>query len=91
MGEGYKTEIMEKYAKRDENGKVMPSPDGNPNSFAFDESKQDEFVKAQEAYGSREVELAVTPFVLNDFKDIRISPKNLNALGKLYVDVEAPV
>lgn len=91
MGEGYKKEIMETYAKRDAEGKVVPSPDGNPNSFAFDESKEAEFVKAQEDYGKKEVVLKATPFVVDDFKDIRLSAKNLNALGNLFVDDQVAV
>lgn len=89
MGEGYKKEIMETYAKRDAEGKVVPSPDGNPNSFAFDESKEAEFIKAQEEYGKKEVVLKAVPFVVDDFKDIRLSGKNLNALGNLFIDTEA--
>ena len=88
----YMVEVREVYAKRTEDGKI-DTEGGDPkdeNYFQPDETKMDAFMKAQDAFGARNLTLAcraVTPRMLGDMK---ISAKELDLLGELYSLEEGP-
>ncbi len=80
----YKKELMEKFAVRDEAGKIVEA-DGQP--FTIADDKIEEFTKAQEDFGEREVELAWTPLDAQTIAGAQVSSKELDALGGLYSEV----
>jgi hypothetical protein len=81
MGKQYKAEIIEKFAKRDEAGKIVNAPDGR---FDVDDDKVLEFQKETDAFGEREIEIDWRPFDARTFSEIKVSAKELDLLGDLY-------
>lgn len=80
----YQEELVNVYGKKDEEGKLI-RPEGEPNGFEPDETKQEEFVKAQEEFGNKTVELDVPSFNLDVLADIKLSAQDLEALKGLYM------
>lgn len=84
ISKAYQTEIIEKFGKRDEQGKLI-RPEGEPNGFEPMEDKQEEFMAAQEAFGQNTIELNCQPFTIQLLGDIKVSAHDLEALKDLYV------
>ena len=80
----YQDSIVEKYAKRDDAGKII-RPKDQPNGFDLDQEKAG-FVEEQEAFGKTEVSLECSPFTPIMLKDIKLSAYELEKLGPLFDD-----
>lgn len=78
----YVTEIMEVFAKRDENGKY------DPDSFQPMEDKIEEFKTAQEDFGKRELHIEQNSLSIADIKDIKISAAEMDALKGAFDDTD---
>ncbi len=84
LSKQYAAEIIEVFGKRGEDGKLV-RPEGEPNGFEPDESKEKEFMDAQEAFGKNVTELNCKPFTDESLDKMAISAQDLAALGALYV------
>lgn len=93
MQKAYKTDIMEKYGKKDDKGVLIPASQDNPNGFDIIEGKEEEFKKEQEAFGSNTVTFkpdnfyGLTPAILTD---VKMTAKEIELLGPLYVEENGP-
>lgn len=85
MRQDFQSEIVEKFAKRDAEGKIV-RPDGEPLGFDLDETKKDEFNKAQENFGKTEVTIDWNPLNPEDMVDMKLSASELTSLESLYSD-----
>lgn len=85
----YKTDLIDVYAKKDEEGKIV-RPEGDPNGFTPDETKMEEFLKAQETFGDREAEINWRPLTPDTLSDIKLTAKELDLLGDLFTDDNGP-
>lgn len=85
ISEGYKKDIVEVYAKRNEKGELPPVEE-----FLPEESRMEEFLKVQADFGKRECVVkwrALTPETL---KDMKLSAKELDLLGNLFTEENGP-
>lgn len=80
----YQAQLVETYGKRDDLGKII-RPEGEPLGFEPIEGKEEEFAKAQEAFGDNMIELDVRPLTLEILSDMKISAQDLEALKGLYI------
>lgn len=85
----YKTEIMEKYGKRNEAGELA-RPEGDTQGFDPDETKMDEFIEAQKEFGKRTATIKWRPLTPKTLNDVKLSAKELNLLGPLFSEDEGP-
>lgn len=89
ISEEYKTDLIDVYAKKDEEGKIV-RPEGDPNGFVPDDTKMEEFMKAQDAFGDREAEINWRPLTPDTLSDIKLTAKELDLLGELFTDDNGP-
>ena len=90
VSQEYKKELMEVFAKKDENGKPLFDERSNGEDFSPDETRTDEFLKAQDDFGKREGLVnyrALTPHTL---ADVKLSAKELKLLGPLFTEENGP-
>lgn len=78
----YRKDIMEVFAKKDENGKY------DENTFQPMEDKIEEFKIAQEAFGKRELHIEQNSLSIADIKDIKISAAEMDALKGAFDDTD---
>ncbi len=78
----YKKDIVAEYAKKDADGKFDEA------NFQPDESKLEEFQKAQDAFGLREIDVPRPKLSLSDVKDVKLSADELAALEPILDDAE---
>ena len=89
ISEEYKKEVMEKYATRDENGAIK-RPSENPDGFIPDETKLEEFKKAQEDFGEKEFVFEWGPLRPAHLTDVKVSAKEIGLMGELFNTEDAP-
>ena len=77
----YTDEIVEKFGAKDANGKII-IPKGS--MFTVDETKRDEFNKAQDEFGKKEVILECGPLTSTELSDIKLSGRDLEVMGELF-------
>jgi hypothetical protein len=87
--EEYTKEIMEVYAKRDENGAII-IPEGQQAGFTPIEDKIEEFTKAQDAFGEKEYTFTCMPFNPSHLSDVKMSAKDIETLGVLFQENAGP-
>lgn len=80
----YATEIAERFGVKGEDGKLVPAKDGS--LFTVDETKREEFVKVQEEFGQKVLDLKCFPLTPNDLRDIKLSGRDLEVMGELFDD-----
>lgn len=78
----YRKDIMEVFAKKDENGKY------DENTFQPMEDKIEEFKIAQEAFGKKELHIEQNSLSIADIKDIKISAAEMDALKGAFDDTD---
>lgn len=83
IGKEYESDIMEKYAQKDEAGKII-RPKSEPTGFLPVEGKDAEIKAANDTFGDREAAFTVSPLNLAILKDIKLSGKELDALQDFY-------
>jgi hypothetical protein len=83
IGKEYEAEIMEKFAQKDEAGKILRPPE-EPNGFLPVEGKDAEIMEANKVFGDREAKFSSYPLNPSILKDIKLSGKDLDALGNFY-------
>lgn len=98
MSEEYKTEVMEKFAQKNEDGSLK-RPEGDPQSIIPIEGKEEEMQKANIEFGEKfgelkymlkDKEIIARPLTPSLLADVKLSPKDLEALKDLYSDEEGP-
>ncbi len=50
------------------------------------EEKQEEFLKAQELFGTKETFIECIPLTINEIKDVKLSAQELDAFGGFFVE-----
>lgn len=78
--------LVNQYAKKDEHGNLV-KPEGGM-GFDVEESKQEEFIKAQEEFGKKEFTLEYEPFYLYEFGNAQFTAADLSFLEPIWQ--EAP-
>lgn len=89
ISEAYKTEIMEKYAKKNEAGELI-RPEGDPAGFVTEDGKAEEYAQAETEFAKRMAIIKWRPMTPKTLADIKISAKELNLLGALFTEEEGP-
>lgn len=87
--EEYKTDIMEKFAKKGEDGKALVS-EHQPGGFELTEGQEEAFNEAFKEFEAREVEVDWKPLTTTTLDDVRLSARELELLGPLVVDESGP-
>lgn len=83
----YQTELAEKFAARDEKGQIK-RPEGDPANFDIDETKREDFLKAQQTFMTREFTLDIPPLKSMDLEQLsEITAVELKVLEPVYVDL----
>lgn len=84
--EDYKKDILDKYAKRDEKGEyniqapILPQPG---------EETHEEYAKALSAFEAKELEIERPFLVVDDFKDGKMTPREMSEIDFLIAAEEA--
>lgn len=89
MGDAYIKEIMEVFGVKNEDG-TLQRPEGEPQGFIPDETRTEEFLKAQEEFGKRIFIVKWRPLTPDTLVDIKLSAKELDVLGDLYSEENGP-
>ncbi len=88
--ECYQKEIMEVFGQKNEDG-TLKRPEGEPNSFVPDETKEKELMEANEAFGLREATIKLNrPITPSIIQDVKITAHELDLLGNLFSDQDGP-
>jgi hypothetical protein len=90
--EEYMTEIVPKYAKKNEDGTIdrTGGNEGDLNFFTPKDELMQEFLKAQEEFGKRELVIDWRPLTPSCLEDVSISAHELDAIGEVYTEEEGP-
>jgi hypothetical protein len=84
IGEQYRKELVDAFAKRDENGQVVwTSPDQT--DFEVMDGKEEEFRKALTAFGEKVFVMDRTPISLHDLRNCLVSAAELTVLEPIMV------
>lgn len=87
MSADYKSEIVEKFSQRDEEGKIAWE-DANQSNFKVLEGKEAELREAQEEFGNKELEVPGIKVNLANLNGIQLSPAEMIQLEPIYFSVE---
>lgn len=82
-------QVVQEYGQKDADGKLV-RPKDDPNGFEIEETKMDEFTKAQDAFGQREIEIPRHKLLLEAFTNVSLSAAELSALDAFFDDPEEP-
>lgn len=82
----YATQIVEKFSKKGEDGKMIADPHPQSEGFEPVEGTEGELIQAREAFGEQEVELDCYPLTLKNLQDVRVSATDLEALRGMFDD-----
>lgn len=77
IADEYRKDIIEVFAKRDEKGEY------SEHDWTPDESRQEEFTKAQEDFGNREFTVRRPKLTAHDVRDAKLSAAELTQLGPI--------
>jgi hypothetical protein len=90
ISDEYETEILNKFAKKNEDGSIF-RPDGQgPNGFEIPDEQKAAFQEAQEKFGLREFTLDRFPVPLSALETMRLSVGELTHLEPIYTVEEQP-
>lgn len=84
----YKTNIMDKFGKKGEDGKTITAED-RPGGFEMDDSQTEEFNKAFKEFEAREIEVDWRPLTPDTLSDIKLSAREIELLGPLFSEDQA--
>lgn len=85
----YQTEIVDKFADKDENGKAKT--DGNsPSGFAMSEENTAKMPAALEEFGKTEAEIEAMPLNASCLSDVKLSATELESLHGMYLEEAGP-
>ena len=87
--ESYKTDIMDKFGKKSEDGKTLIA-EGQPGGFEMAEGKDEEFNKAFLEFEAREIEVDWRPLNPDTLSDIKLSAREIELLGPLFSEENGP-
>lgn len=90
LRETFKKDIIDVYAEKDEKGNLVPFEGAGGEGFKIIEGKIEEFHKASEAYENTPVEIKWRPLTPDTLADIRLTGKEIQLLGPLYVEENGP-
>lgn len=85
----YTEEVMNVYAVRNEDGSIQ-IPEGQQQGFSPIPGKEEEFTKAQDAFGEKEYNFTYGPFKPSHLADVKLSAKDLETLGVLFDEKAGP-
>ena len=80
IAQEYKDQIIDKYAKKDADGKY------DVNNFVPDEALMEDFQQVQDQFSNREFFIDRHPLNISDIQDIKISASEMEALGAAFDD-----
>lgn len=86
MRKGYKEEVVEKYAKRDAEGKVVRPAHDPVDGFEPDDDKVEELNAAHLAFGEREMEIDTPQITWGDIGEHKLCPQDIKNLGSLFLE-----
>lgn len=85
----YKTQIVEKFAQKDDKGKVLTGED-HATGFQMMEGKDEEFQKALAEFEGRQVEVDWRPLTPDTLSDVKLSAREIDLLGPLFSEENGP-
>lgn len=83
----FQSKVADVYGQKDEAGKLV-RPQAEPHGFIPVDGKEDEILKAQEELGETEFEVIAKPLTLSVLSDVKMSAKDIHALGPLFSEEE---
>lgn len=83
IAEEYKKDIMPKYVKLDEKGEWTPE------TFQVDPAKEAEFIKAQDEFGAKVIEIDRPQLTMSDIRSVQLSALEQLALEPVLDDTQA--
>lgn len=90
VADDYLKEIMGKYGKKDEAGKLIVDKDNPKGIIAEETDDLPEFKKDIETFGETYITLDWGPIRPSHLLDAKMSAKELDSLKDLYVDEDGP-
>jgi hypothetical protein len=78
----FKSEILEKFAKKDEAGKIISESPEQPYDVA--DENVEAYKEATEAFGKKDIEVNWTPLNHQHLTKIQLSADDINLLGELF-------
>lgn len=86
--EEFHQKIVPQFAELNEDGSVRKEKDGN---FMVPDGKEEDFIKAQEAFGKKEFELELPMAIpLDAFSDIKMTASDIEWLGDFVSEESGP-
>lgn len=90
IADTYQTEVVEKFAQKGEDGKVLRPKDDPTDYIKLEMENFDEkLAAALEVFGKHEFEVVAKPLTPSVLADIKISAKEINMLAGLFSEDEA--
>lgn len=83
--EEYHEQITKKFAKKDEKGEFI-RPEGDPEGYDVDETKEKEVRDATEEFGKKEFTIDRNQLNLADFMNVNISAAEFSILDPIFFD-----
>src|SRR5574343_753696 len=78
--------IVNQYAKKDENGKIIPRSESQPDSFTVDEKDQAAFDEAHKVFGATTFTIDRNPLALSDLGHNPMSAAELSVLSAIITE-----
>ncbi len=89
ISKSYQDDLVSVFGEKNEDGTIK-RPEGEPNGFTPVKEKEEEFIKAQEDFGERELDLDCHPLNPTLLADMKCSSKELDLLKGLFTDEAGP-
>lgn len=83
MREDFKKDVLELYAARDEEGKIIATKE---KPFDIPDDKIEAFTAATEVFGEREGTVDWRPLNAHTIQDLKVSAREMELLGDLYTE-----
>lgn len=83
----FKADILDKYATKDESGKILTPSQERPYDIPDDQIEA--YTKATEEFGEREMEINWSPLNHQHLQGVKISAAEIEALGELFSEEQA--
>ena len=92
LHEEYMEQVVGKFAKRTETGEIdrTGGQPGDAGHFNIPDEVMEDFKKAVDEFGEKDVEINWRPLTPSCFDDLKVSAKEIDLLGPLYTEQEGP-
>lgn len=85
--EEFKSQLLEKYATKDDTGKLVIDEAGN---YKIPEENQAAFNEAYAEFQKKSVDVECLPLTADTLADIKLTGRDLQLLGDIYVNETGP-